>query len=88
MLTYERLRNLIVLVMAAMFFTAVMLRTKMKLSIPASHVLKAAKCLFGIRDFRYYALSEGIREILCRFPHHSSPGPNRLLYEQYLRFET
>jgi hypothetical protein len=58
-LTYERLRNLIVLVMAAMFFTAVVLGTKMKLSILASHVLKAVKRLFGIPDFRYYALSDG-----------------------------
>jgi hypothetical protein len=87
-LTYERLRNLIVLVMAAMFFTAVVLGTKMKLSTLASHVLKAAKRLFGIPDFRYYALSDGIREILSRFPRHSPPGPNRLLYEQCLLFET
>jgi len=88
-LTYERLRNLIVLVMAAMFFTAVIIGTKMKLLILASHVLKAAKRLFGIPDFRYYALSDGIREILCRFPRRSPPGPNRLPYEQqYLLFET
>ena len=87
-LTYERLRNLIVLVMAAMFFTAVVIGTQMKLSILASHVLKAAKRLFGIPDFRYYALSDGIREILCRFPRGSPPGPNRLPYEQYLLFET
>lgn len=87
-LTYERLRNLIVLVTAAMFFTAVVLGTKMKLSILASHVLKAAKRLFGIPDFRYYALSDGIREILSRFPRRSPSGPNRLLYEQYLLFET
>jgi hypothetical protein len=71
-----------------MFFTAVVLGTKMKLSILASHVLKAAKRLFGIPDFRYYALSDGIREILSRFPRRSPSGPNRLLYEQYLLFET
>jgi len=87
-LTYERLRNLIVLVMAAMFFTAVVLGAQMKLSILASHVLKAAKRLFGIPDFRYYALSDGIREILSRFPRGSAPCPHRLLYEQYLLFET
>jgi hypothetical protein len=88
-LTYERLRNLVVLVTAAMFFTAVVIGTKMKLSILASHVLKAAKRLFGIPDFRYYALSDGIREILSRFPRRSPSGPNRFLYEQqYLLFET
>lgn len=87
-LTYERLRNLVALVMAAMFFTAVVLGAKMKLSILASHVLKAAKRLFGIPDFRYYALSDGIKEILCRFPRHSPPHLNRLYYQQYLLFET
>jgi hypothetical protein len=87
-LTYESLRNLIVLVLAARFFTAVVLGTKMKLSILASHVLKAAKRLFGIPDFRYYALSDGIREILCRFPRHSPIGLLRAPYTQYLLFET
>jgi hypothetical protein len=87
-LTYERLRNLIVLVMAAMFFTAVVLGAKMKLLILASHVLKAAKRLFGIPDFRYYALSDGIKEILCRFPRRSPPHLNRLHYQPYLVFET
>jgi len=86
-LTYDRLRNLVVLVMAAMFFTAVVIGTKMKLSVLASHVLKAAKRLFGIPDFRYYALSDGIREILCRFPRGSPPGLFRAPYEQYLLFE-
>jgi hypothetical protein len=86
-LTYERLRNLIVLVLAAMFFTAVILGTKMKLFILASHVLKAAKRLFGIPDFRYYALSDGIKEILCRFPRRSPPHLDRLHYQQYLLFE-
>jgi len=87
-LTYERLRNLVVLVMAAMFFTAVVLGTQMKLSILASHVLKAARRLFGIPDFRYYALSDGIKEILCRFPRRSPPNLDRLHYQPYLLFET
>jgi hypothetical protein len=87
-LTYERLRNLIVLVMAAMFFTAVVLGTKMKLLILASHVLKPAKRLFGSPDFRYYALSDGIKEILCRFPRRSPPHLDRLHYQPYLVFET
>jgi hypothetical protein len=67
-LRYQRLRNLMVLVVAAMFFASVVLGTKMKLSILASHVLKASKRLFGIPDFRYYALADGIKELLTRFP--------------------
>ncbi len=65
MLTYERLRNMAVLVNAVAFFTAVVLGTRIKLEILATHPLKAAKRLFGIPDFRLYALADGIREV-CR----------------------
>jgi hypothetical protein len=67
-LTYERLRNMVVLVLAAMFFCAVVLGTKIKLKVLAAHALIASKRLFGTPDFRYYALADGIREILTRFP--------------------
>ena len=59
-LSYERLRNMAVPVNAAAFFTAVVLGTRIKLDILASHLLQASKCLFGIPDFRLYALADGI----------------------------
>ena len=59
-LSYERLRNMAVLVNAAAFFTAVVLGTRIKLDILASHLLTAPKRLFGIPDFRLYALADGI----------------------------
>lgn len=62
-LTYERLRNMAVLVNAVAFFTAVVLGTSIKLNILASHLLKAAKRIFGIPDFHLYALADGIREV-------------------------
>jgi len=74
-LTYEGLRNMLVLVTAAMFFAAVVLGAGMKLRVLASHVLKAAKRIFGIPDFRYYAIADGIKAILTRFPHHSWSTP-------------
>jgi hypothetical protein len=70
---YERLRNMVVLVTAAMFFASVVLGTRMKLKILASHVIDAAKRLFGIPNFRYYAISDGIKEILSRFPRRPAP---------------
>ena len=73
-LKYQRLQNIMVLVTATMFFACVVLGTKMKLSILASHVLKASKRLFGIPDFRYYALSDGIKELLTRFPRNKAPS--------------
>ena len=73
-LTYERLRNMAVLVNAVAFFTAVVLGTRIKLEILATHLLKAAKRLFGIPDFRLYALADGIREVCARSPRRSQPG--------------
>ena len=49
-----------VLVNAVAFFTAVVLGTRTKLDILASHLLTAPKRLFGIPDFRLYALADGI----------------------------
>ncbi|UCH08533.1 MAG: hypothetical protein JSV55_06065, partial [Deltaproteobacteria bacterium] len=37
-----------------------------KLEILALHFLKAAKRIFGIPDFRYYALADGIKEVLSK----------------------
>lgn len=65
-LTYGRLRNMAVLVIATAYFTAVWLGTRTKLNILAMHALKAAKRLFGIPDFRYYALADGISTIFKR----------------------
>lgn len=71
-LTYERLRNMAVLVNAVAFFTAVVLGTRIKLDILASHLTRAAKRLFGIPDFRLYALADGIREVCARAPRRPS----------------
>lgn len=65
-LTYERLKNMAALVLAAAFFTAVQIGYKPKLQILALHALKAAQRIFGIPDFRYYALADGIKAILSK----------------------
>jgi len=65
-LTYESLKNLVMLVFACFFFAAIYLGARAKLRILVAHVLKAGKRLFGIPDFRYYAIADGIRESLFR----------------------
>jgi len=64
LLTYRRLQNMIALVLAVAYFAMVYLGIKTKLRVLARHVLKAARRLFGIPDFRFYALADGIRELL------------------------
>ena len=64
LLTYSRLQNMMALVLAVTYFTMVYLGIRTKLRVLSRHVLKAARRLFGIPDFRFYALADGIRELL------------------------
>jgi Transposase DDE domain len=65
-MTYQRLQNMAALVLAAAFFTAVRIGYKPKIHILALHALNASQRIFGIPDFRYYALADGIKAILSR----------------------
>jgi len=67
-LSYRRLRNMVVLVNAVAYFTTSVIGTRMKLAILATHLITASKRLFGIPDFRYYAIADGIREVCARSP--------------------
>ena len=58
------LQNMMALALAVTYFTMAYLGIKMKLMVLARHVLKAARRLFGVPDFRFYALADGIRELL------------------------
>jgi len=65
-LDYERLRNLVALVLAAAYFSAVWLGGSLKLTVLATRVSKVAKRFFGVPDFHYYALTDGIAMLLSR----------------------
>lgn len=65
-LDYERLRNLTALVLAAAYFAAVWLGESLKLAVLASRVTKVAKRFFGVPEFHYYALADGLRVLLSR----------------------
>lgn len=64
-LTYRRLQNMALIVLAALFFACVWLGNAIKMRILTHHALKAAKRFFGIPDFRYYAITDGIKEIMA-----------------------
>jgi hypothetical protein len=89
LLTYERLQNMMAFVLAAAYFTAVRLGTETKLRILAANILPTARRLFGIPDFRYYALADGILSILRRFRPRGrpSPGPGVALQAQLAIFD-
>jgi len=64
LLTYKRLQNMMALILAVAYFAMGYLGIKKKLRVLARHVLKAARRLFGIPYFRFYALEDGIRDLL------------------------
>lgn len=68
---YQRLKNLVVLVTAAAYFAATFLGQKMKLRILCEKLLIISQRFFGIPPFRFYALADGIKNILSQ----TSPDP-------------
>lgn len=67
-LNYQSLQNMMPLVCAAAYFAAVVLDTASKLKVMAGYVLKAAKRVFGIPEFHYYAIADGLTSIFMRYP--------------------
>ena len=64
LLTYVRLQNMMALVIAVAYFTSVYLGLRLRLRVLMRHVLRAARRVFGVPDFRLYALADGIRHFL------------------------
>jgi hypothetical protein len=64
LLTYIRLQNMMAFVLAAAYFTMVYLNLRTKLRVLTGRVLLAARRVFGIPDFRFYALADGIKAYL------------------------
>ena len=54
------------MVLAAAYFSAVWLDESLKLAVLAIRVAKVAKRFFGVPDFHYYALADGIGMLLSR----------------------
>jgi len=66
LLGWERLCNMVGLVMATAYFAAGWLGESLKLAVLASRVMKVAKRFFGVPAFHYYALADGLRVLLSR----------------------
>lgn len=82
-LNYERLRNLVAMVLAAAYFAAVWLGESLKLAVLTTRITQAAKRLFGVPDFHYYALADGLAVLFtrlgrCQNPSRAPPAPSSL----------
>ena len=67
-LSYQRLQNMMALVLAAVYFSSVWLDNSLRLAVLSTHVIKAAKRFYGVTEFCYYALADGIAVLLSRIP--------------------
>jgi hypothetical protein len=67
-LGYRSLQNMMSLILVVSYFATKVLDVGSKLKITAAYVLKAAKRVFGIPDFRYYAIADGLRNLFMRHP--------------------
>ncbi len=72
---YQRLKNLVILVTAAAYFAATFLGQQMKLRILCEKLLIISQRFFGIPPFRFYALADGIRQILSQATLSSPEAP-------------
>ena len=73
LLTYDRLRNLVTLVLVAAYFACVYLGKRAKLALLVGHIERAAKRIYGIFEFRFYAIADGIKQLL--FGRQTGIGP-------------
>ncbi len=64
--TYARLHNMMVLVFAAAYFAAVYIGSKLKMKVLSAVIIKISQRIFGVADFRYYAIADGIKRLLGR----------------------
>jgi hypothetical protein len=76
LLAYIRFQNIMGFILAAAYFTKVYLNLRIKLRVLTGHVLQAARRVFGIPGFHFYALADGIKAHLF--------GQKRGLYSSLL----
>jgi len=82
-LTYRRLQNMMALVLAVSYFTMAYIGLRVKLKAVSSLLLRVSRRIFGVPEFRYYALADGIKELLRR----SNKGPVRALPDNNSQYQ-
>jgi hypothetical protein len=68
LLRFRSLRNLLALLLLVFWFLNDILDLNQKLKIMTGHILSCSKRVFGIPEFTFYALGDGIRAVFARSP--------------------
>lgn len=66
LLDRQRLKNTVGVLLVALYFLSVHLGQGLRLEIFAGHIVSASKRFYGISEFCYYALADGLGALLSR----------------------
>ena len=77
LLDYTRLKNMMAVVLAAVFFASCWLGESVRRGILVRNITRVSKRLFGVPDFHYYALADGIARLFNRCGRWSRQGAAR-----------
>jgi len=76
LLDWQRLKNMMGILLVALYFLGVRLGQGMRLEILAGHIITASKRFYGVSEFCYYALADGVGALLSRIsPKKVKPPP-------------
>lgn len=67
LLDYRRLKNMMAIVLATVFFASVWLGESVRRGILVRNITRASQRLFGVVEFHYYALADGIAALFRRY---------------------
>ncbi len=66
LLDWQRLKNMMGVVLLALYFICVHIGMELRLAILAGHLISASKRFYGVTEFFYYALADGVGALLSR----------------------
>lgn len=77
-LKYRRLKNMVALLLAVIYFNCVWLAGRLRCEILTANITHAAKRIYGVAEFLYYAVADGIGRLFTRhgkWNRYTPPGP-------------
>ncbi len=76
LLEYGRLRNMLAVLLAAVYFASAWLGESVRRSILVRNITRVSKRMFGVVEFHYYAIADGLASLFRRFGkwHGRAPG--------------
>lgn len=75
LLDWQRLKNMMGILLVALYFLSVHLGEGLRLKILAGHIVTASKRFYGVTEFCYYALADGVGALLSRISPKRTPSP-------------